>query len=164
MATLRDAPLRPDNVAFARRMREAGPLVPISRRQAGGLEVIDRPAAEGVAPTTSPSTSRNGHATAAKKTTGTIKSRLPQAFVIAGNGARPAVIDLENWGRRRHQGEWSGQGVHHKLKTGFGTGGRQLSRALKWCSARATKPIIADGSIRTMATSPRASDSAPAWS
>ena len=34
-----------------------------------------------------------------------------------------------------------------KLKTGFGTGGWQLS-ALKWCARVATKPIIADGGIR----------------
>jgi 3-hydroxyisobutyrate dehydrogenase-like beta-hydroxyacid dehydrogenase len=35
-----------------------------------------------------------------------------------------------------------------KLKTGFGTGGWQLS-ALKWCARVATKPIIADGGIRS---------------
>ena len=34
-----------------------------------------------------------------------------------------------------------------KLKTGFGTGGWQLS-ALKWCARVATKPIVADGGIR----------------
>jgi GMP reductase len=34
-----------------------------------------------------------------------------------------------------------------KLKTGFGTGGWQLS-ALKWCARVASKPIIADGGIR----------------
>ena len=35
-----------------------------------------------------------------------------------------------------------------KLKTGFGTGGWQLA-ALRWCSKAASKPIIADGGIRT---------------
>ncbi|MGC8509177.1 MAG: IMP dehydrogenase, partial [Thiomonas sp.] len=34
-----------------------------------------------------------------------------------------------------------------RMKTGFGTGGWQLS-ALKWCARVATKPIIADGGIR----------------
>ena len=34
-----------------------------------------------------------------------------------------------------------------RLKTGFGTGGWQLS-SLKWCARVATKPIIADGGIR----------------
>jgi GMP reductase len=33
------------------------------------------------------------------------------------------------------------------MKTGFGTGGWQLS-ALKWCARVATRPIIADGGIR----------------
>lgn len=35
-----------------------------------------------------------------------------------------------------------------KIKTGFGTGGWQLA-ALRWCAKAATKPIIADGGIRT---------------
>ena len=35
-----------------------------------------------------------------------------------------------------------------KIKTGFGTGGRQLA-ALRWCAKGARKPIIADGGIRT---------------
>jgi GMP reductase len=34
-----------------------------------------------------------------------------------------------------------------KVKTGFGTGGWQLS-ALKWCARMATSPIVADGGIR----------------
>lgn len=38
------------------------------------------------------------------------------------------------------------------MKTGFGTGGWQLS-ALKWCSRVATKPIIADGGIRRCGSS-----------
>ncbi|MYL60380.1 GMP reductase, partial [Virgibacillus halodenitrificans] len=35
-----------------------------------------------------------------------------------------------------------------KIKTGFGTGGWQLA-AVRWCAKAATKPIIADGGIRT---------------
>ena len=35
-----------------------------------------------------------------------------------------------------------------KIKTGFGTGGWQLA-ALRWCAKAASKPIIADGGIRT---------------
>ncbi|KRM20648.1 guanosine monophosphate reductase [Latilactobacillus graminis DSM 20719] len=35
-----------------------------------------------------------------------------------------------------------------KIKTGFGTGGWQLA-ALRWCAKAATKPIIADGGLRT---------------
>ena len=78
-----------------------------------------------------------------------IKKKLPKAFVIAGNVATPeAVIDLENWGADATKvGVGPGKVCITKLKTGFGTGGWQLS-ALKWCARVATKPIIADGGIR----------------
>ena len=78
-----------------------------------------------------------------------IKHKLPKAFVIAGNVATPeAVIDLENWGADATKvGVGPGKVCITKLKTGFGTGGWQLS-ALKWCARVATKPIIADGGIR----------------
>jgi GMP reductase len=71
------------------------------------------------------------------------------AFVIAGNVATPeAVIDLETWGADATKvGVGPGKVCITKLKTGFGTGGWQLS-ALKWCARVATKPIIADGGIR----------------
>jgi IMP dehydrogenase/GMP reductase len=70
--------------------------------------------------------------------------------VIAGNVATPeAVIDLENWGADATKvGVGPGKVCITKLKTGFGTGGWQLS-ALKWCARVATKPIIADGGIRS---------------
>ncbi len=59
-----------------------------------------------------------------------------------------AVIDLENWGADAPKvGVGPGKVCITKLKTGFGTGGWQLS-ALKWCARVATKPIIADGGIR----------------
>ena len=78
-----------------------------------------------------------------------IKAVLPGAFVIAGNVATPeAVIDLETWGADATKvGVGPGKVCITKLKTGFGTGGWQLS-ALKWCARVATKPIIADGGIR----------------
>jgi len=58
------------------------------------------------------------------------------------------VIDLENWGADATKvGVGPGKVCITKLKTGFGTGGWQLS-ALKWCARVATKPIIADGGIR----------------
>ena len=78
-----------------------------------------------------------------------IKKKLPKTFVIAGNVATPeAVIDLENWGADATKvGVGPGKVCITKLKTGFGTGGWQLS-ALKWCARVATKPIIADGGIR----------------
>ena len=78
-----------------------------------------------------------------------IKQKLPKAFVIAGNIATPeAIIDLENWGADATKvGIGPGKVCITKSKTGFGTGGWQLS-ALKWCARVATKPIIADGGIR----------------
>jgi GMP reductase len=80
---------------------------------------------------------------------GYLKEHLPKAFVIAGNVGTPeAVIDLENWGADATKvGIGPGKVCITKLKTGFGTGGWQLS-ALKWCARVATKPIIADGGIR----------------
>ena len=78
-----------------------------------------------------------------------IKVKPPQTFVIAANVATPeAVIDLENWGADATKvGVGPGKVCITKLKTGFGTGGWQLS-ALTWCARVATKPIIADGGIR----------------
>ena len=79
-----------------------------------------------------------------------IRKKLPNTFIIAGNVATPeAVIDLENWGADATKvGVGPGKVCITKLKTGFGTGGWQLS-ALKWCARVATKPIIADGGIRS---------------
>jgi hypothetical protein len=78
-----------------------------------------------------------------------IKQKLPRPSCIAGQrrhargGDRPREL-----GRRRHQGRHRpGKVCITRLKTGFGTGGWQLS-ALKWCARVATKPIIADGGIR----------------
>ncbi|HYF16340.1 MAG TPA: GMP reductase, partial [Ramlibacter sp.] len=78
-----------------------------------------------------------------------IKRALPGSFVIAGNVGTPeAVIDLENWGADATKvGIGPGKVCITRMKTGFGTGGWQLS-ALKWCARVATKPIIADGGIR----------------
>ena len=80
---------------------------------------------------------------------------MPAILVSFGYGASPvdgfapeAVIDLENWGADATKvGVGPGKVCITKLKTGFGTGGWQLS-ALKWCARVATKPIIADGGIR----------------
>lgn len=70
-------------------------------------------------------------------------------FIIAGNVATPnAVRDLESWGADATKiGIGPGKVCITKSKTGFGTGGWQLS-AVNWCSKVAQKPIIADGGIR----------------
>ena len=139
-----------DNVAYARRMREKGLFVSISSGvKAPDYAVIDRLAADGVGADYITIDIAHGHAESVRLMIEHIKKKLPQAFVIAGNVATPeAVIDLENWGADATKvGVGPGKVCITKLKTGFGTGGWQLS-ALKWCARVATKPIIADGGIR----------------
>jgi GMP reductase len=139
-----------DNVAFARSMREQGLIVSISSGvKEADRAVIDRLAAEGVGADYITIDIAHGHADSVQRMIGYIKKRLPQAFVIAGNVGTPeAVIDLENWGADATKvGIGPGKVCITRLKTGFGTGGWQLS-ALKWCARVATKPIIADGGIR----------------
>ncbi len=79
-----------------------------------------------------------------------IKKHLPESFVIAGNVGTPqAVRDLEQAGADATKvGIGPGKVCITKIKTGFGTGGWQLA-ALRWCAKAATKPLIADGGIRT---------------
>ncbi|WAA12917.1 GMP reductase [Fervidibacillus halotolerans] len=79
-----------------------------------------------------------------------IKNLLPDTFVIAGNVGTPeAVRELENAGADATKvGIGPGKVCTTKIKTGFGTGGWQLA-AVNWCSKAASKPIIADGGIRT---------------
>ena len=139
-----------DSVAFARRMRQFGLFVSISAGvRDSDRQVIDRLAAEGVGADYITIDIAHGHAESVRKMIEHIKAKLPQAFVIAGNVATPeAVIDLENWGADATKvGVGPGKVCITKLKTGFGTGGWQLS-ALKWCARVATKPIVADGGIR----------------
>jgi len=139
-----------DTVAFAKSMRDKGLVVSIS----AGVKpedhaVIERLASTGVGADYITIDIAHGHAESVKKMIAHIRKTLPQAFVIAGNVGTPeAVIDLENWGADATKiGVGPGKVCITRLKTGFGTGGWQLS-ALKWCARVATKPIIADGGIR----------------
>ncbi|MCU0814508.1 MAG: GMP reductase [Burkholderiaceae bacterium] len=139
-----------DNVAFATAMRAKKLPVSISSGvKPADFAVIDRLAAEGVGADYVTIDIAHGHADSVRRTIEHIKAKLPQAFVIAGNVGTPeAVIDLENWGADATKvGIGPGKVCITRLKTGFGTGGWQLS-ALKWCARVATKPIIADGGIR----------------
>ena len=139
-----------DNVAYARKMRNKGLIVSISSGvKVADYAVIDHLAADGVGADYITIDIAHGHADSVHKMIEYIKKKLPKAFVIAGNVATPeAVIDLENWGADATKvGVGPGKVCITKLKTGFGTGGWQLS-ALKWCARVATKPIIADGGIR----------------
>ena len=139
-----------DALAYARRMRELGLFVSLSVGvKAADHALIDQLAAEGVGADYLTIDIAHGHADSVQRTIEHIKRRLPEAFVIAGNVGTPeAVIDLENWGADATKvGVGPGKVCITRLKTGFGTGGWQLS-ALKWCARVATKPIIADGGIR----------------
>ncbi len=92
----------------------------------------------------------HGHSNAVINMIQHIKKHLPESFVIAGNVGTPeAVRELENAGADATKvGIGPGKVCITKIKTGFGTGGWQLA-ALRWCSRAASKPIIADGGIRT---------------
>lgn len=139
-----------DNLAFAKAMRDKGLYVSISSGvKAPDYAVIDRLAADGVGADYITIDIAHGHADSVQKMIAHIKQKLPKAFVIAGNVGTPeAVIDMENWGADATKvGIGPGKVCITRLKTGFGTGGWQLS-ALKWCARVATKPIIADGGIR----------------
>jgi len=139
-----------DNVAFVERMRAQGVFASISLGvKKPDYETVDRLAARGLVPDYVTIDIAHGHADSVKNMIAYLKDKLPEAFVIAGNVGTPeAVIDLENWGADATKvGIGPGKVCITKLKTGFGTGGWQLS-ALKWCARVATKPIIADGGIR----------------
>ena len=92
----------------------------------------------------------HGHSNAVIDMIKHIKHYLPDTFVIAGNVGTPeAVRELENAGADATKvGIGPGKVCITKLKTGFGTGGWQLA-ALRWCAKAASKPLIADGGIRT---------------
>jgi GMP reductase len=139
-----------DGVDFARRMRERKLFVSISSGvKASDHQMVDRLAAEGLGADYITIDIAHGHAESVRRTIDHIKQKLPNAFVIAGNVGTPeGVIDLENWGADATKvGIGPGKVCITRLKTGFGTGGWQLS-ALKWCARVATKPIVADGGIR----------------
>lgn len=92
----------------------------------------------------------HGHSNAVIKMIQHIKKYIPNSFVIAGNVGTPeAVRELEHAGADATKvGIGPGKVCITKIKTGFGTGGWQLA-ALRWCAKAASKPIIADGGIRT---------------
>jgi len=139
-----------DNVAFVRRMKAAGAYASISVgvKQAD-FDAVDQLAAQGLVPEYVTIDIAHGHADTVRDMIAHLKKKLPSAFVIAGNVATPeAIIDLETWGADATKvGVGPGKVCITRMKTGFGTGGWQLS-ALKWCARVATKPIIADGGIR----------------
>jgi GMP reductase len=139
-----------DNLQFVRDMAAQGLYASISVGvKKADHEAISHMRSEGLRPDFITIDIAHGHADSVHAMISHIKENLPDSFVIAGNVGTPeAVIDLENWGADATKvGIGPGKVCITKLKTGFGTGGWQLS-ALKWCARVATKPIIADGGIR----------------
>ncbi|MDH1673559.1 GMP reductase [Comamonas aquatica] len=140
-----------DNVAFTKAMQSQGLYASISLGvKPADYATVDRFVADDICPEYITIDIAHGHADSVKNMIQYLKAKIPEAFVIAGNVATPeAVIDLEAWGADATKvGVGPGKVCITKLKTGFGTGGWQLS-ALKWCARVATKPIIADGGIRS---------------
>lgn len=139
-----------DAVGFARRMREKNLFVSISVGvQEQDLKIVDALADQQIGADYITIDIAHGHADAVRDMIRHIKRRLPDTFVIGGNVGTPdGVMDLERWGADATKvGIGPGKVCITRMKTGFGTGGWQLS-ALKWCARVATKPIIADGGIR----------------
>lgn len=111
---------------------------------------IEQLAAENLSPEYITIDIAHGHSNAVINMIQHIKKHLPQSFVIAGNVGTPeAVRELEHAGADATKvGIGPGKVCITKIKTGFGTGGWQLA-ALRWCAKAASKPVIADGGIRT---------------
>ncbi|MBQ6655748.1 MAG: GMP reductase [Ottowia sp.] len=140
-----------DRVAFVRAMKKDGLLASISLGvKKSEYECVNALAAEELVPEYVTIDIAHGHAESVRAMIGHIREKLPGAFIIAGNVATPeAVLDLERWGADATKvGIGPGKVCITKLKTGFGTGGWQLA-AVKWCARAATRPIIADGGIRS---------------
>jgi GMP reductase len=139
-----------DNVQFVRDMKAKGLFASISLGvKQPDYATVDQLAVLGLVPEYVTIDIAHGHADSVRDMIAYLKEKMPSVFIIAGNVATPeAVIDLENWGADATKvGIGPGKVCITKLKTGFGTGGWQLS-AVKWCARVATKPIIADGGIR----------------
>ncbi|WP_408608281.1 GMP reductase [Entomoplasma freundtii] len=140
-----------DFVGFIRKMKKANLVSSISVGvKPADYELIDSLNKENLVPDFITIDIAHGHAESVKNMIQYIRKIFAdKVFIIAGNVGTPqGVRDLEAWGADATKvGIGPGKVCITKLKTGFGTGGWQLS-AVKWCSKVATKPIIADGGIR----------------
>ena len=137
--------------AFIKDMHSRGLLASISVGvKPEEYEFVEQLAKDGLIPDYVTIDIAHGHSDAVINMIGHLKKYLPGSFVIAGNVGTPeAVRELENAGADATKvGIGPGKVCITKIKTGFGTGGWQLA-ALRLCAKAATKPIIADGGIRT---------------
>lgn len=140
-----------DIVAFLKKMKKENLVTSISVGvKPADYELINNLKKEKLIPDFITIDIAHGHAKSVRDMIAHIRGAFgDQVFIIAGNVGTPqGVRDLESWGADATKvGIGPGKVCITKLKTGFGTGGWQLS-AVKWCSKVATKPIIADGGIR----------------
>ncbi len=138
-------------ISFTKDMQEKGLVASISVGvKEEEYEFIEELAKENLVPEFITIDIAHGHSNAVINMIKHIKKHLPDSFLIAGNVGTPeAVRELENAGADATKvGIGPGKVCITKIKTGFGTGGWQLA-ALRWCAKAASKPIIADGGIRT---------------
>lgn len=137
-------------IEFVRSIQQAGLFASISVGvKPEEYTLIDQLASEGLVPEYVTIDIAHGHSDTVIDMIHHIKQKLPATFVIAGNLATPeAVREIENAGADATKiGVGPGKACITKLKTGFGTGGWQLS-AVRLCAKASRKPIIADGGIR----------------
>ena len=138
-------------IPFIKKMHDKNLFASISVGvKANEYGFVKQMAAENVVPEYVTIDIAHGHSDSVINMIKHLKTYLPDTFVIAGNVGTPeAVRELENAGADATKvGIGPGKVCITKLKTGFGTGGWQLS-ALRRCSKAARKPLIADGGIRT---------------
>ena len=138
-------------IPFVKKMQEKGLFASISVGvKPNEYEFVKKMADEKIIPDYVTIDIAHGHSDSVINMIKHLKTFLPETFVIAGNVGTPeAVRELENAGADATKvGIGPGKVCITKLKTGFGTGGWQLS-ALRRCSKAARKPLIADGGIRT---------------
>ncbi|ANU20564.1 GMP reductase [Planococcus plakortidis] len=138
-------------LAFAKDMQEQGLYASISVGvKPEEYDFVQQLVDAGITPEYITIDVAHGHSNSVIDMIGHIKKSLPGSFVIAGNVGTPeAVRELENAGADATKvGIGPGKVCITKIKTGFGTGGWQLA-ALRLCAKAASKPIIADGGIRT---------------
>jgi GMP reductase len=138
-------------LSFVKDMQARGLIASISVGvKEGEYDFVNQLADENLTPEFITIDIAHGHSNAVIEMIKHIKKQLPNSFVIAGNVGTPeAVRELEHAGADATKvGIGPGKVCITKIKTGFGTGGWQLA-ALRWCAKAASKPIIADGGIRT---------------
>ncbi|UTR10451.1 GMP reductase [Evansella sp. LMS18] len=138
-------------IGFTKEMHSRGLIASISVGvKEEEYQFVEQLASEQITPEFITIDIAHGHSNAVIDMIQHIKKHLPESFVIAGNVGTPeAVRELEHAGADATKvGIGPGKVCITKIKTGFGTGGWQLA-ALRWCSRAASKPIIADGGIRT---------------